>query len=316
MEGLFLGGSLIAAFLAGAVALFAPCCVTVLFPAYLSAAVRNSRWRLVPLTLIFATGIAVVLVPVTLGLSILTRTLLRYHGAFYVAGGVLMLILAWLALSGRGWALPIMRGSPDVQRTDSGGVFVLGVFSGAASACCAPVLAGVLTLSAVAPGLVQGVGIGLAYVFGMVFPLVVLALAWDRFGSRARDRIRGRERQIRLAGRKLNVTTLDLVGGAMFTLMGLAMITIGVTGATLVPTAQAGTGIWLQDRLSPLVRWLEPIPDLVIGLVLVALAVGAVAVSGRRRSTSTENDSLSDGNSHEERQEAAQTDLRASNDRL
>ncbi len=314
MEGLFLGGSLIAAFLAGAVALFAPCCVTVLFPAYLSAAVRNSRWRLLPLTLVFATGIAVVLVPVTLGLGILTRTLLRYHGAFYVAGGVLMLILAWLALSGRGWALPIMRGSPDVARTDSGGVFVLGVFSGAASACCAPVLAGVLTLSAVAPSLIQGVGIGLAYVFGMVFPLVVLALAWDRFGSGARDRLRGRERQLRLAGRELKVTTLDLVGGAMFTLMGIAMIAIGVTGATLVPTAQASIGIWLQDRLTPFVQWLEPVPDLVIGLVLVALGVAAVAISGRRRN-STDIEPSQDGNYHEEQSQTAETVARAGKDR-
>ncbi len=32
MEGLYLGGSLIAAFLAGSVALFAPCCIVVLFP--------------------------------------------------------------------------------------------------------------------------------------------------------------------------------------------------------------------------------------------------------------------------------------------
>ena len=87
------------------------------------------------LTLIFATGIAVVLVPVTLGLAILAQGLLRFHGAIYVVGGVVMLVLAYLALSGKNWMLPIMRGSPDVQRTDSGGVFVLGVFSGAASAC-------------------------------------------------------------------------------------------------------------------------------------------------------------------------------------
>ena len=314
MEGLFLGGSLIAAFLAGAVALFAPCCVTVLFPAYLSAAVRNSRWRLVPLTLVFAAGIAVVLVPVTLGLAMLTRTLLRYHGAFYVAGGLLMLVLAGLALSGRGWALPIMRGSPDVQRTDSGGVFVLGVFSGAASACCAPVLAGVLTLSAVAPSLVQGVGIGLAYVFGMVFPLVVLALAWDRLGSGARDRLRGRERQIRLAGRTLTVTTLDLVGASMFAVMGIALIGIGVTGATLASTAQAAVGTWLQDRLVPFVQWLEPIPDLVIGLVLVAAAVAAVAISGRRR-TPSDNESSPDGKCHDEDHQTAETVGRADDDR-
>jgi len=303
VEGVFLGGSLLAAFLAGAVALFAPCCVTVLFPAYLSAAVRNSRWRLVPLTLIFAAGIAVVLIPVTLGLAILTRTLLRYHGAFYIAGGALMLALAVLALSGRGWALPIMRGSPNVQRTDSGGVFVLGVFSGAASACCAPVLAGVLTLSAVAPSLIQGVGIGLAYVFGMVFPLVVMALAWDRYGARARDRLRGKERHLRVAGLSTTVTTLDLVAAAMFGLMGLALIILGISGTTLAPTAQVAVGSWFQDRLTPFVQWLEPIPDVVIGLVLVAAAVAAVAISGRRRNQAVDDEPSLDRNDHEQDQQ-------------
>lgn len=307
MEGVFLGGSLIAAFLAGAVALFAPCCIMVLFPAYLSAAVRNSRWRLVPLTLIFGAGIAVVLVPITLGLGILTRALLRYHGALYVAGGVLMLVLAVLALSGRGWTLPIMRGSPDVQRTDSGGVFVLGVFSGAASACCAPVLAAVLTLSTLAPSLIQGVGIGLAYVFGMVFPLVVLALAWDRLGARGRDRLKGRERRLRLWGRTLTVTTLDLLAAAMFSVMGLALIVIGITGTTLAPTAQANIGVWLQDRLIPFVGWLEPVPDVIIGLTLIAFAAAAIAISGRRRKPATDDEPSSERSCHDEHEETVET---------
>lgn len=307
MEGVFLGGSLIAAFLAGAVALFAPCCIVVLFPAYLSAAVRNARWRLVPLTLIFAAGIAVVLVPITLGLGILTRGLLRYHGAIYVAGGVLMLVLAGLALSGRGWTLPIMRGSPDVRRTDSGGVFVLGVFSGAASACCAPVLAGVLTLSSFAPSLIQGVGIGLAYVFGMVFPLVVLALAWDRLGARGRDRLKGKERKLRFGSRTLSVTTLDIVAATMFSAMGLALVVIGFTGATIAPTAQVGIGTWLQDRLVPFVGWLEPIPDVIIGLALLAFAATAVAISGRRRQPATDDESSSDRNCHDQQEETTET---------
>ncbi|MDR9452291.1 MAG: cytochrome c biogenesis protein CcdA, partial [Acidimicrobiia bacterium] len=83
MEGIFLGGSLFAAFVAGGVALFAPCCIVFMFPAYLAAAVRNRRWRLVPLTLVFAAGIAVVLVPVTLGIGFLTRSLLQFHGPIY-----------------------------------------------------------------------------------------------------------------------------------------------------------------------------------------------------------------------------------------
>ncbi len=317
MESLFLGGSLLAAFLAGAVALFAPCCIVVMFPAYLAAAVRNARWRLVPLTLVFAAGIAVVLVPVTLGLGMLTRGLLRYHSAIYIVGGLVMLLLAALALTGRGWVLPIMRGSPDVQRTDSGGVFVLGVFSGAASACCAPVLAGVLTLSAVAPTLVQGVSIGLAYVFGMVFPLMVLALAWDRLGAGGRERLRGRERRIRLPGRAVSVTTLDLVAAAMFAVMGAALIIVGATGSTLAPSAQASIGLWLQERLSPVVDLLAPVPDVAIGLALVAIAVAAVSISGRRRRPEPDNETLSDGSCHDEREDrqtAAQASGAAGND--
>lgn len=57
MSGIFFGGSLAAAFLAGSVALFAPCCITVLLPSYLAAAVRNRRWRLVPLTFVFTAGL-------------------------------------------------------------------------------------------------------------------------------------------------------------------------------------------------------------------------------------------------------------------
>jgi cytochrome c-type biogenesis protein len=314
MEGVFLGGSLIAAFLAGSVALFAPCCITVLFPAYLSAAVRNSRWRLVPLTLIFAAGIAVVLVPVTLGLGFLTRGLLKYQGAIYITGGVLMLVLAALALSGRGWTLPIMRGSPDVQRTDTGGVFALGVFSGAASACCAPVLAAVLTLSAVAPSLIQGVGIGLAYVFGMVAPLVVLALAWDRFGARLRDRMQGGERQFRLGGRTLVVTTLNLVAAVMFGLLGITLIALGATGATLAPTAQVAVGTWLQDRLLPFVGWLEPIPDVVVGLVLIAFAGAAIAISGRRRRPTTQDTTSPDRSCHDQQEETDDSFTTTNND--
>jgi cytochrome c-type biogenesis protein len=293
MEGIYLGGSLIAAFLAGSVALFAPCCIVVLFPSYLAAAVRSSRWRLVPLTLIFAAGIAVVLVPVTLGLGILAQGLLRFQGAVYVVGGLVMLMLAYFAISGKNWMLPIMRGSPDVQRTDSGGVFVLGVFSGAASACCAPVLAGVLTLSTLAPTLGQGVSIGLAYVFGMVFPLVILALFWDRLGARGRDRLGGRERHLRIAGRDLTITTLDLVGAAVYTLMGLGLVAIGVTGTTLAPPSQIAIGARIGEILAPLVQWLEPVPDLIMGLALVGIAIAAIAISGRRRNPDPEDPDLS-----------------------
>ena len=49
-------GSILAAFFAGSVALFAPCCIVFLAPSYLAGAVKNRRWRLLPLTFLFAAG--------------------------------------------------------------------------------------------------------------------------------------------------------------------------------------------------------------------------------------------------------------------
>ena len=84
---------------------------------------------------------------------------------------VLMLLLAAYSLSGRMWSLPSFLRAPDTTAGDSGSFFALGVFSGIASSCCAPVLAGVMTLSALSGSAVGGVVLGLAYVFGMTFPL-------------------------------------------------------------------------------------------------------------------------------------------------
>lgn len=288
MEGVFLGGSVLAAFLAGTIALFAPCCILVVFPAYLAAAVRNARWRLVPLTLVFAAGLALVLVPVSLGLALLSRTLLAFHSIVYVLGGVLLLALAAVAFTGRTWALPFLRGAPDIARTDSAGVFALGVFSGAASSCCAPVLAGVLTLTAVSPSLLSGTGIALAYVFGMVFPLLVMTLVWDRSSLRERFTLRARSVDVSVAGRRFTTTNFNLLMAGVFTLMGLGLVLVGTTGASLAPTFQTALGARLEDWLAPLARLVDPVPDWLGGLGLVALGLGAAALSARSRTSATE----------------------------
>src|SRR3990172_1415174 len=282
MDGVFLGGSILAAFIAGAVALFAPCCITVMFPAYLAAAVRNNRWRLVPLTMIFAAGVAVVLVPLTLGLTVLTRALLGAHTIVYAVGGLLMLMFAGFAATGGTWSLPFLRRSPDIARTGSGGVFALGVFSGAASACCAPVLAGVVAMSAVAPGLFEGTAIGLSYVFGMVFPLVVVTLLWDRSKLARSGRLESKPVTWKFASRTFTTTRLSLWAAALFVLMGVVLLVVAATGSTLAPTFPRGLAAWLERTLTPVVRFFDPIPDFVMGLVLLGLAVGAVILSSRR----------------------------------
>jgi len=303
MEGIFFGTSLLAAFIAGAVALFAPCCIVFMFPAYLGAAVRNRRWRLVPFTFVFAAGLALVLVPVTLGVGLLTRPLMRFHGLIYTFGGLLMLAMALFAATGKTWSLPMLKGSPDLRRTDSAGVFALGVFSGAASSCCAPVLAGVVTMSAVAPSLPSAAVIGLAYVFGMVFPLLLMTLAWDRSGLRQSKRIRGKNIHWSLWGRRFQTNALNLVAAGAMGAMGLLFIFLAATGASLVSETQAGVAGWIEDLIAPVVDFLAPIPNWLGALILITFAVGAVALSGRKRDEAP----LEEGNAHDTEEPARQS---------
>ncbi|CAI9404468.1 hypothetical protein AESSP_01214 [Aestuariimicrobium sp. T2.26MG-19.2B] len=267
-------GSVLAAFLAGTVALFAPCCIVFLAPSYLAAAVKNNRWRLLPLTLVFAAGLALVLVPITLGVSILAGAIARYHEPLYWAGGLLMIGLGLLALSGRMWSMPSLLRAPDTTRGDSATFFSLGVFSGIASSCCAPVLAGVMTLSALAGNPAGGMVLGLAFVFGMVLPLLAMALLWDV--ARLDQRRWGRSRPIalRVAGRTLRTTTVNVIVALAFMTMGVAVISLAssttMTGNATWFQRAAGAGVTRAAR--SLLGWLEPVPEAVLGLGLLALA--------------------------------------------
>ncbi|MFC4614790.1 cytochrome c biogenesis CcdA family protein [Cellulomonas algicola] len=283
-------GSILAAFFAGGVALFAPCCIVFLAPSYLAGAVKNARWRLLPLTFVFAAGLAAVLVPITLGVSALAGAIARYHAPLYWAGGVLMLALAALALSGRMWSLPSFVRAPDTARGDTASFFALGIFSGIASSCCAPVLAGVMTLSALSGSLAGGFALGLAYVFGMVFPLFVMALLWDR--ARLGERRLMRARLVRLhAGRFSLVTnTINVAVAIAFAIMGLLVIALAasedMTGGT---SAQDAASRVLTRTFGAVQSWLAPVPEVVLGIGLLALAGAFVwgALVGRRARTSS-----------------------------
>ena len=285
MGGLLTTGSILAAFFGGAVALFSPCCIVFLFPAYLASAVKARRWRLLPLTLVFAAGIALVLVPITLGIGMVATSLARYHTPLYVAGGLLMLGLAVLALSGHSWNMPSFIRAPDVQRSDAPGVFALGVFSGIASSCCAPVLAGVMTLSVLSSTALGSATLGLAYVFGMVFPLLLMALLWDRLRLGERRLFTAKPVRLRVAGRTLHTNTINIAVAVAFALMGVAVLALGISGnETIAPPMQLAIGRWLSDAFERVVGFLDPVPEPILGLGLLALVLSifVVAFRGRR----------------------------------
>lgn len=285
MGSLLTTGGIIAAFLAGGVALFAPCCIVFLLPSYLAGAVKNRRWRLLPLTFVFAAGLAVVMVPITIGMSLIAETVASYHGLLYTLGGLLMLALGVLAFSGRMWSLPSFISSPDTSRGDSASFFALGVFSGIASSCCAPVLAGVMTLSALSGSAIGGGVLGLAYVFGMAFPLFVMALVWDAAGLADRAFLRPRPVILRWGRHTLRTSVLNIVVALGFAVMGVLVLALAARGTmTSGPGFVGGFESWLGARFATVQSWVAPIPEWLQGAALLALtAVFVVAtLSGRR----------------------------------
>ncbi|HEX7659174.1 MAG TPA: cytochrome c biogenesis protein CcdA [Pseudonocardiaceae bacterium] len=300
MGNLLASGSILAAFFAGGVALFAPCCIVFLAPSYLAAAVAHRRWRLLPLTFVFTAGLALVLVPITVGMSLLASAIARFHAPLYYAGGALMLALAVLALSGRSWAMPRSLRAPNTSGGGIASFFALGVFSGIASSCCAPVLAGVMTLSALSGSAAGGALLGLAYVFGMVFPLFVMALLWDRFRLGERRWGLSKPVRLRIAGRTLVTNTLNVAVAAGFAAMGGFVIYLASAGRmTSGPGFQVAIGKALSVVFARIETWTQGVPEAILGLALLALAALFVAATLRGRRPDPVPDGPKESESHE-----------------
>ncbi len=282
-------GSVLAAFFAGTIALFAPCCIVFLAPSYLAAAVKNNKWRLLPLTLVFASGLALVLVPITLGASLIAGAIAKYHGPLYWAGGLLMISLGVLALTGTMWSMPSVLRAPDTTRADSATFFSLGVFSGIASSCCAPVLVGVMTLSALSGNPFGGFLLGLAFVFGMVIPLLIMALVWDAAHLDRRRWGRAKPVTLRLAGHTLRTNTVNIAVATAFLAMGIGIIALAGS------TTMTGNPNWFQQTAGEgvtrfaktVLAGLAPVPEPVLGIGLLALAAVFIwfTLRDRRRPT-------------------------------
>ncbi len=175
MENVLFQTSLIAAFVAGMVALFAPCCITFLLPSYLGSVFKEKE-KVLLMTLVFGLGIFVTLFPAVVGVSIVSNLLFRYHDSIYFLGGIVMLIVAFISLLGIKLPMPSLHGRKNPEKVDVVSVFTMGIFSGITSACCAPVLIGILTFAFLSPNFLGATLIGAVYVLGMITPLLIISL--------------------------------------------------------------------------------------------------------------------------------------------
>ena len=187
----FFGISLTGSFLAGALALFAPCCITFLFPAYLGT-IFKERKNIMFYTLIFALGLSSILIPVALGFRVFIFFFDQFHRQIYYFGGLFLIFMGIMTLKPL-FAIPqFFHIKPKLdKKVNIFSVFSLGLMSGLSSSCCAPVLFAAVTLTSLAPNTFQAIIVSSAYVLGIVFPLFIMSL----FYKKLTEKISGSNRQ-------------------------------------------------------------------------------------------------------------------------
>jgi cytochrome c biogenesis protein CcdA len=277
MGELLVGTTLLVSFLGGVVALLAPCCVSVMLPAYLATGFRH-RGGVLPATLVFGGGIATVILPIGLGAAALSRLFVNQHLVIYLIGGVLMGVGGVAVLSGQAPKLPMPAG----RGTAGGGfgsAYLLGAFSGIASACCAPVLAGVAVLAGATASFPTALAIGLTYVAGMVAPLVVAGLLWDRRRDRAIRMLTARSVHLQLGGWSRRLPLGTLASGLLMIGMGALSVVVAFTGPGMDSGGwQTRFSAWLQHIVTLTAHALSWVPG---WAVAVALTAGVVLLARR-----------------------------------
>ena len=263
---LLLDSSVAAAFAAGMVAFFAPCCTGVMLPTYLAAISGKHRFHLARLSAIYVSGVAVVVLPITLGAATVASYASRWHPQLFTIGGLMMIgvsVALW-----RETMLPINIPQPKLSGS-AASVFGLGVFSGAATACCAPVLAGAIALSATSATITGGFIIGAAYIAGMVVPLIPLALFYKGIKKKVSDP----KVTLRLGSHVKQIGILRLVGVGTFSSFGILFITLALAGKSdTTPGYQRTIGNWIRQVSAHI----SHIPNFISLPVLLAL--GGIAV--------------------------------------
>ncbi|MGD8151206.1 cytochrome c biogenesis CcdA family protein [Ornithinimicrobium sp. Y1694] len=276
---------LITAFVGGVLALLSPC-AALLMPAFFASTVGTGP-RLVLHGGVFYLGLLVVLVPLGLGAGMLGSLFVTHRQAIVLIASVVLILLGAAQALGFGFDPSRLLPGPDLHaqaasRTGVVKTLLLGAASGIAGFCAGPILGAVLTLAA-ARGDAVGAALLLAvYGAGMVVPLLIIAVLWQRLGTRGQRLLRGRA--FTVLGRQLHTTSV--ITGLL--IMGVGVLfwtTNGLVGAPEILPLDAQA--WLQERASLLAN---PLFDIVAVLAVATLILLVWARRRHRGGGTTEDD--------------------------
>ena len=255
--------SYVAAFVGGLLALLSPC-GALLLPSFFAYAF-DRRGRLLARTGIFYLGLITTLVPLGVSASVATRFVRSQQDTVLTVAGIAVIVLGVLMLTGAGFnLLPARLRAGESGRATSGTVYLLGLVYGVTGFCTGPILGGILVIAAVGGRPAQGGALLAVYALGMVVPLALLSLVWERIGATTLRRLRGSE----IAIGRWRVHSTSLVTGLLLIVVGIVLIS---GSGTVDSTDLALVGARAEEVVQAIGR---RIPDRALALLLVLAAGG------------------------------------------
>lgn len=279
--------TLLGALLGGLFSLLSPCSV-MLLPAFFSYAF-TTRTRLIARTGVFYLGLITTLVPLGVLSGTVGAFFNAHRGVFVTVAASLVVALGLLMLVNI--SIPYLTapaGNTAVSGTGATAVYLLGAVYGVAGMCAGPLLGAVLTASALGGDALYGGLLMLAFAAGMVIPLVLLSLLWDRIPA-LRNLIR--PKIVRL-GRWEN-TWSGIIGGILLIAVGVVML--GTDGFQTLPGIG---GVDLAFTLeSQAARVASQVPNWVVVAVVGSFAIISVAMARRAQRRTGQSKALTAGES-------------------
>ena len=263
------GTSLIAAFVAGVAALFAPCCITVLLPSYLGN-IFKEKYKIFFMTFVFFLGVLTVFLPIGLGASFLAQAFSEYHNIIFTVGGIFLVVLGITMLFGKKFTTP--TSVRDGMKRHVSSIYILGIFSAIATTCCAPVLAGVLTLGVASGTVVWGALYTLAYVVGMTLPLFIIAAFLDKANLTERFTNAKKTVAMRIGSFSWRITVSELISGLIFLLMGGYITYLAFSDKLFTHSSyQLEMNLWNAKFLGAINGFVTLIPEYIWALLFIGI---------------------------------------------
>jgi len=261
---------LVGAFLGGVLTLLSPCSV-LLLPAFFSYAF-TSVGAMASRTALFYLGLITTLVPLGLLAGGFGALIAGHRDLLILVASLLVILLGLVQLLGV--PLPGLARSGQLAGTSGLAVYLLGTVYGVAGICAGPILGSVLALAAIGGSALYGGLVLLVFAAGMVLPLFLLALLWERIPG-LQGLLRPRELQI---GRWRNTWTA-VIGGLVTVLLGVLLL---VTDGTLAAPGllDAGSQVNLEAHV---LTAAQHIPDLAAVAVAAAVLIGVWLVQRHRQ---------------------------------